>query len=204
MGFKHIVRRFLRTPLFTALTVLTLAIGIGANTAIFSVVEGILLRPLPFNQSDELVAVDHSAPGVNLPNAGAAPFLYFTYRDESKTLQDVGLWNSGTASLTGLAEPEEIASLYVTPSILPILRVQPLFGRVFSENDGKAGQPQTAILTYGYWRSKFGGDPSVVGRRITLDGQQTEVIGVLPDGFRFLDTHPAVVQPIQFDRSKIF
>jgi putative ABC transport system permease protein len=204
MGFKYILKRFLRTPLFTALTVLTLAIGIGANTAIFSVVEGILLRPLPFNQSDELVAVDHSAPGVNLPNAGAAPFLYFTYRDESKALQDVGLWNSGTASLTGLAEPEEIGSLYVTPNVLPILRVQPVVGRVFSEDDGKAGQPQTAILTYGYWRSKFGGDASVVGRRITLDGQQTEVIGILPDGFRFLDTHPAVVQPLQFDRSKIF
>jgi putative ABC transport system permease protein len=204
MGFKHILKRFLRTPLFTALTVLTLAIGIGANTAIFSVVDGILLRPLPFNHSDELVAVDHSAPGVNLPNAGAAPFLYFTYRDESKTFQDIGLWNTDTASLTGLAEPEEIRSLNVTPSILPILRVQPMLGRVFSENDGKDGQPLTAILAYGYWRSKFGGDQSVVGRRITLDGRQTEVIGVLPESFRFLDTQPAVLLPIQFDRSKIF
>jgi len=204
MGFKHILRRFLRTPLFTALTVLTLAIGIGANTAIFSVVEGILLRPLPFNQSDELVAVDHVAPGVNLPNAGAAPFLYFTYRDESKTLQDVGLWRTDTASLTGLAEPEEIRSLDVTPSVLPILRVQPMLGRLLSEDDGKEGQPRTALLTYGYWRSKFGGDPSVVGRRITLDGQQTDVIGVLPESFRFLDAHPSVVLPLQFDRSKIF
>ena len=204
MGLKHILKRLLRTPLFTALTVLTLAIGIGANTAIFSVVQGILLRPLPFNHSDELVAVDHSAPGVNLPNAGAAPFLYFTYRDESKTLQDIGLWKPGTASLTGLAEPEEIRSLYVTPSVLPIVRVQPLLGRVFSDDDGKDGQPQTTVLAYGYWRSKFGGDASVVGRRITLDGQQTEVIGVLPESFKFLDTRPAVVLPIQFDRSKIF
>src|SRR5215468_10680769 len=137
MGFKHVLKRFARTPLFTALTVLTLAIGIGANTVIFSVVEGILLRPLPFNHSDELVAVDHSAPGVNLPNAGAAPFLYFTYRDDSKTFQDIGLWNTDTASLTGLAEPEEIRSLNVTPGILPILRVQPLLGRVFSEDEGK-------------------------------------------------------------------
>lgn len=123
MGFKHILKRLLRTPLFTALTVVTLAIGIGANTAIFSVVEGILLRPLPFYGADDLVAVDHAAPGVNLPNAGAAPFLYFTYRDQSKTFEDVGLWNTDTASVTGLAEPEEIRSLNVTPNVLSILKV---------------------------------------------------------------------------------
>jgi predicted permease len=203
MGFKHILRRLLRTPLFTALTVLTLAIGIGANTAIFSVIEGILLRPLPFFQADELVAVDHAAPGVNLPNAGAAPFLYFTYREESRTFEDVGLWNSGTVSLTGLAEPEEIRSLNVTPNVLPILKVQPLFGRTFSEPDGKSEQPLTVMLTDGYWRTKFGGDQSIVGRTITLDGRSHEVIGVLPERFLFLDVRPAVVVPIQFDRSKI-
>ena len=204
MGFKHIVKRLLRTPLFTALTVLTLAIGIGANTAIFSVVEGILLRPLPFYQADELVAVDHSAPGVNLQNAGAAPFLYFTYRDDAKAFEDVGLWNTDTASLTGLAEPEEIRSLNVTPNLLPILKVQPLVGRTFSEVDGKPEQPSTVMLTYGYWRTKFGGDQSIVGRTITLDGRSREVIGVLPETFLFLDARPAVVLPIRFDRSKIF
>ena len=204
MGFKHILRRLLRTPLFTALTVLTLAIGIGANTAIFSVIEGILLRPLPFYQSDQLVAVDHSAPGVNLPRAGAAPFLYFTYRDESKTFEDIGLWNTDTASLTGLAEPEEIRSLNVTPGVLSILKVQPLVGRTFTEAEGKSGEPLTAILTYGYWRTKFGSDRSMVGKTITLDGRAREVVGVLPETFRFLDTQPAVVLPIQFDRSKIY
>jgi putative ABC transport system permease protein len=204
MGFRHILKRLLRTPLFTALTVLTLAIGIGANTAIFSVVEGILLRPLPFYHSDDLVAVDHSAPGVNLPNAGAAPFLYFTYRDQSKTFEDVGLWNTDTASLTGLAEPEEIRSLNVTPNILSILKVQPLAGRPFSDADGKSEQPLTVMLTYGYWRTKFGGDQSVVGRTITLDGRSREVIGILPESFRFLDRRPAILLPIQFDRSKIY
>jgi putative ABC transport system permease protein len=204
MALTHIVKRLVRTPLFTALTVLTLAIGIGANTAIFSVVEGILLRPLPFYHSDELVAVEHTAPGVNLPNAGSAPFLYFTYRDEGKSFQDIGLWTTDTASLTGLAEPEEIRTLDTTPGVLPILGVQPLLGRTFVESDGKEGQPLTVILTYGYWRTKFGSDRSLVGRTITLDGRPREVIGVLPESFRFLDTHPAVLLPIQFDRSKIF
>jgi len=203
MGFKHILRRLLRTPLFTALTVLTLGIGIGANTAIFSVVEGILLRPLPFYQADQLVAVDHTAPGVNLQNAGAAPFLYFTYREESKTFEDVGLVNSDTSSVTGLAEPEEIGTLNVTPNVLSILKVQPLVGRAFSEADGKSEQPLTVMLTYGYWRSRFGDDRSIVGRTITLDGRPREVVGVLPENFRFLDRRPAVVLPIQFDRSKI-
>src|SRR4051812_19543946 len=204
MGFQHILKRLLRTPLFTALTVVTLAIGIGANTAIFSVIEGILLRPLPFYHADELVAVDHTAPGVNIPNAGAAPFLYFTYRDESKTFADIGVWNTDTASLTGLAEPEEIRSLNVTPSVLSILNVRPLAGRTFSDSDGHSGQPLTAILTYGYWRTKFGGDRSIVGRTITLDGRAREVVGVLPETFQFLDARPAVILPIQFDRSKIF
>jgi hypothetical protein len=126
MGLKHILKRLARTPVFTAVTVLTLAIGIGANTAIFSVVEGILLRPLPFHNADELVVVDHTAPGVNLDNAGAAPFQYFTYREDSKTFQDIGLWNTDTSSLTGLAEPEEIRTLNVTSNVLGILHVQPL------------------------------------------------------------------------------
>jgi len=204
MGFKHILKRLLRTPLFTALTVLTLAIGIGANTAIFSVVEGILLRPLPFYHADDLVAVDHAAPGVNLPKAGAAPFLYFTYRDESKTFEDIGLWNTDTSSLTGLAEPEEIRALNVTPSVLSILKVRPFAGRIFTDTDGNSGQPLTAVLTYGYWRTKFGGDSSIVGRTITLDGRAREVVGVLPESFQFLDARPAVILPIQFDRSKIF
>jgi hypothetical protein len=140
----------------------------------------------------------------NIPNAGSAPFLYFTYRDEGKSFQDIGLWTTDTASLTGLAEPEEIRTLDTTPGVLPILGVQPLLGRTFLESEGKEGQPLTAILTYGYWRSKFGSDPSLVGRTITLDGRAREVIGVVPESFRFLDTHPAVVLPIQFDRSKIY
>src|SRR5918996_1305326 len=108
MGFRHIVKRLIRTPVFSGLTILTLAIGIAANTAIFSVIEAVLLEPLPFRDSDRLIALNHTAPGVNLENAGSAPFLHFTYRDESRTFQSVGLWSRGTASLTGLAEPEEI------------------------------------------------------------------------------------------------
>jgi len=204
MKLKHILRRLFKAPMFTAITVLTLAIGIGANSTIFAVIEGVLLNPLPFARSEELVDVDHAAPGVNLASAGAAPFLYFTYREESQTFQDVGLWRRDTYTLTGRAEPEELVALNVTDGLLPILGVQPRLGRVFSQQDDKPGNPLTVILTYGLWRTKFGGDPGIVGRSILLDGKPREVIGVLPEKFRFLDFKPGILIPMQLDRGKTF
>src|ERR671925_989620 len=135
MRFKQVLRSLAKMPLFTAVAVLTLAIGIGANTAIFSVIEGVLLKPLPYPRPDELVAVDHAAPGVNLPRVGAAPFLYFTYREDGRVFQDVGLWNTGTVSVTGLAEPEEVPALFVTDGVLPMLGAQPMLGRLFTRVD---------------------------------------------------------------------
>src|SRR5262245_222132 len=134
----HVLRRLLRQPGFTAVTILTLAVGIGANSTIFAVINNVLLRPLPYSHSGELVDVMHSAPGVNLQNAGSAPFLYLTYRDESRTLQDIGLWRSDDDSLTGLGEPEQLQTLDVTEEILTDLGVQTLVGRPFSKTDTTA------------------------------------------------------------------
>src|SRR5258708_3838876 len=111
MGLNHAARRLWRSPMFTVVTLLTLAIGIGANSAIFSVLDGVLLKPLPYPNADELLSVDHAAPGVKLEHAGAAPFLYFTYRDQTKTLQDVGMWNSDSMAVTGTAEPQQVPGL---------------------------------------------------------------------------------------------
>ncbi len=191
-------------PLFTAIAVLTLAIGIGANTAIFSVIQGVLLKPLPYPRSDELVALDHSAPGINLTRTGAAPFLYFTYREEGRAFQDVGLVNTGTVSVTGVGEPEEVPTLWVTDGVLPILGAQPMLGRVFSRTDAAPTTPETVMLTSGYWRTKFGADSSAVGRTLMVDSVKREIIGVLPDTFRFLDRHVSLVIPYRFDRSKVF
>src|SRR5258708_4269598 len=123
MRLRQVFRRLIQSPMFTVVTVATLAIGIGANSAIFSVIEGVLLKPLPYPGSQNLLAVNHAAPGISLKDAGAAPFLYFTYRDESRTLQDVGLMQTNTASITGLAEPEEIRCLDITHEILPVLGI---------------------------------------------------------------------------------
>jgi predicted permease len=204
MPLKQTLRRLAQTPLFTGVAVLTLAIGIGANTAIFSIVQGVLLKPLPYPQSDELVTIDHAAPGIDLPSAGAAPFLYFTYRDQNRSFEDVGLWGTGTITVTGVAEPEEVSTLYVTDAVLPLLGAKASLGRLFSGADAAPGAPDTVVLTAGYWRSKFGGDSSVVGRSQMLNSRPREIIGVLPDTFRFLDRQISLVVPYQLDRSKTF
>jgi predicted permease len=190
--------------MFTVTTVVTLALGIGANAAIFSVLEGILLKPLPYGDSERLISVDHSAPGVDIKNAGIAPFLYFTYRDQNRTLEDIGMWQSDSVSVTGLAEPEQVPSIDVTDGVLPILKVQPILGRLFSRQDDSPGTQATAVLSYGYWQRRFGGDRSVLGRRVLIDSKAVEVIGVLPAGFRFLDRDADLFQPMQRDRAKAF
>jgi predicted permease len=203
MRWRHVLRHLAAMPVFTGMAVLTLALGIGANTAIFSVISGVLLKPLPYPRSDEIVALDHAAPGLDIPRAGAAPFLYFTYREDGQVFQDVALWTTGTVSVTGLAQPEEVRTLFTTDGLLPILGVQPMLGRVFSRADDAPGGAETVVLTAGYWRSKFGGDHAVVGRTVTLDGRPRLIIGVLPDAFRFLDRDVSLVVPLRLDRSKV-
>jgi predicted permease len=197
-------RRLIKKPGFTALTVLTLAIGIGANTAIFAVIEGVLLKPLPYPHSEEMVNVDTTAPGVNLNRGGSAAFLYFTYRDETRTLQNISLWRRDTDSLTGLGEPQELPTLDVTEDFLQALQVRPILGRPFSKDDTQAGSPVTVIASYSFWQNKFGGDPNVIGRNIILNGKAREIVGVLPESFEFLDYKPTLVLPIQLDPDKTY
>ena len=202
MRLGHILRRLLQLPVFTTVALLTLAIGIGANAAIFSVVEGVLLKPLPYPQPDQLVVLDHSAPGLNLKHTGAAPFLYYTYREDGRVFQDVAMWTGDTVSVTGMAEPEEVRAVDVTDGMLPMFGATPSLGRLFTKQDDSPGAADTVILMAGYWRSRFGADPSAVGRRIMLDGKAHEIIGVLPDSFRFLDQKPSLILPLKFNRAE--
>jgi len=200
--FKHLLRRLLRSPMFTLVTVLTIAIGVGANAAIFSVINGVLLKPLPYPDPERLVGVWQSAPGIGIQDLNASPSDYFTFRDENRTMQQFGVWTGGSVSVTGLAAPEQVQSLTVTEGTLNALGVQPLFGRWFNATNDRPGSPDTAILTYGYWQRRFGGDVSVVGRQIRVDGQSKQIIGVMPQNFRFLDQKPDLILPQQFDRAK--
>ena len=199
---RYGLRALRKSPSFTAIGVLTLALGIGGTTAIFSVINGILLKPLPYQKPDELIDLNHTAPGVNFPDTYPAPFLYFTYCEQGRSFQSVGLYRWDSRSVTGLTEPEEAQCLNVTAEVLPMLGVQPEVGRWFSEEDDRPGNAQTMVLTYGWWQARFGGDRSVIGRQIRVNGVLREVIGVMPASFRFLDRDAAFLLPLQLDRSK--
>ncbi len=205
-SLQHVFRRLGRTPAFTAIALVTLALGIGANTAIFSVINGVLIKPLPYPQSESLVGVWHVAPGVPVigGNVNCSPTMYFTYREENHTFQDIGIWSSGGASVTGVGDPEQLRALFVTYGTLQALGVQPAVGRWFSLADDTPGSPETVMLTYSYWQRRFGGDKSVVGRTLTVDSKPRAVIGVMPRGFRFMNIDPELILPQRFDRNKMF
>src|SRR6266403_1508376 len=200
---RQVLRRLGRAPMFTVITLITLAAGVGANTVVFSVLEGVLLKPLPYPHSEELVGVWHTAPGLNIPELNMSPSNYFIYREQGRTFQDIGMYQSDSDSVTGVGEPEQVPSLRVTEATLPLLGVHPIYGRHFSHEDDSPGHPETVLLTYGYWQRKFGGNASAVGQTLLVDGKSRQIIGVLPKGFHFLDFQdPAVITPMQFDRAK--
>lgn len=202
---RQTLRRLRRAPLFTTLTLLMLATGVGANVAIFSVIEGVLLKPLPYPHPERLVGVWHSAPGLNLPKVNMGPSNYFIYNEQSQVFQSVGIYQNDSASVTGVGEPEQVLALDVTKEVLPILGVHPLLGRLFSPQDVLPSSPSTVLLTYRYWQRKFGGAPSAIGRAIAVDGSPSQVIGVLPESFRFLDNiNLSLIEPLRFDRAKTF
>ncbi len=199
---KHVLRRLMKSPVFTIVTLATVAIGIGANSAIFSVVNGVLLKPLPYADAERLVGVWQSAPGIGINELQLSFSDYFTFLDENRSFQELGLWDNSSVSITGLGAPEQVQNLEVTDGILPALGVQPALGRWFTAKDDSPGSPATTILTYGYWMRRFGGDASAIGRRIVMDGEAKEIIGVMPQSFRFLDQKPDLIVPFQFDRGK--
>jgi hypothetical protein len=122
-----------------------------------------------------------------------APSTYWTYREEGRTFKDIGVWQGGSATITGLAEPEQVQSLYMTDGVLPILGVPPLHGRWFTREDDQPNAARTVILTHGYWRRRFASDPAVLGRAMSIDGRPHTVIGVMPERFRFLDSRASLL-----------
>jgi len=200
------LRSLRRTPAMTIAVIATLAIGIGANSAVFSVVNGILIKPLPYADSDRLITVAHAAPGIQLSDSrdvGSSLFLYFIEREQNRTFDGVGLFGEGTATVTGTGEPEQVRRLFVTSDVLPLLRVQPLLGRIFSQTDDAPGSRNTVVLGYGYWQRRFGGDLSVVGKRLIMADESWDIIGVMPRQFRFLSQQPDVISPSRFDRTQV-
>jgi len=151
-----------------------------------------------------VIGVWHTAPGVGLENAQVSPSMFFTYRDENRTFRDFGIWSSGGVTVTGLSEPEQVRSIWVTDGVLRALGVQPVLGRWFSRDDDTPGTPDTIMLTHGYWQRRLGGDRAVIGQSLTVDGKPRTVIGVMPAGFLFLDVLNAdLILPERFDRARV-
>ncbi len=200
---RSAARRLAGNRGFTALCILTLALGIGASTAIFSVIEGVLLKSLPYPRSGQLVALLHTAPGIDIKELYLAASLYFTYREENRVFQDVSMWTGDAWTVTGLAEPEQVPGLSVSNRFLPVLGVQPALGRAFTASDEDTKSERAVMLSDGYWRSRFGGDHSVLGRRILLDGNAHAVIGVLPPSFQFMDRKISLIAPLRFNRASV-
>ena len=205
LHMKQVFRRLGRAPLFTIITLVTLAAGVGGNTIVFSVLESVLLKPLPYPRPDELIGVWLTAPGVNIQNLNLAPSNYFIYREQNRSFQDIGIYNGDSVSVTGRAEPEQVDALDVTDGTLPLLGVSPVLGRLFTHQDDSPGSPDTVILSYGYWQKRFGGSASVLGQSLNVDGKPREIIGVLPARFHFLDwRESSLFLPLKWDRNKTF
>jgi putative ABC transport system permease protein len=196
-------RALLRASGFTIVATLTLALGIGATTAMFSVVNGILLRPLPYPEQDRLIELVHEARGVGMARILASPAVYFGYRDYSRTFEAVGLWDwdASPVTVTGVGEPESVRSVEMTHEVLGILGATPALGRSFRSSDDVPGAAPTVVISHAYWQRRFGG-ASPIGRTFVVDGVAREIIGVLSDSFRFFDYPADIFYPMQLVRSE--
>ncbi|MGB7029633.1 MAG: ABC transporter permease [Candidatus Acidiferrum sp.] len=179
------LRMLRKNPGFTAVAALTLALGIGANTAVFSVVYAVLLRPLPYKDPSSLIVLNETTPRVGIVSVSYPNFL--DWRDQSHTLSQMAAVCHVDFNLAGVTQPENISGDAVSPNFLSMMGIRPFLGRDFDTSEEKAGTPPVVLLSYSLWQSHFGSDPNVVGRTITLDGHSFAIVGVLPANYRSVD-----------------
>jgi predicted permease len=201
---RFALRRLKKSPGFAATILLTLAIGIGANTAVFSVVNSVLLKPLPYPHAEQLAALRLEAPGAGgLATAQnglrISPSMYLTFARHNRSFQTMGVWQVYNANVTGITQPEEVDGVSVSDGILETFAVPPALGRWFSHADQDPRGAKTVMLSYAYWQRRFGGDRGVIGRSLQVDGQTRTIIGVMPRSFRFLDLRFDLLVPFAFD-----
>ena len=198
---KYGLRRLRRSPGFTIASIGTLALGLGAASAIFSVTNCVLLKPLPYPHPEQLVAVWMTAPGVKIADLNMAPSVYFTMCDEQRAFQAVSIFATGRTTV-GKIQPEEVQAVFASHELPPILGITPQLGRLFAAADDDPKGTRTAMLSDGYWRSHFGSDSSVLGRHLLIEGNPVSIIGVLPPSFEFMDQKTDLLIPMRFDRAK--
>src|SRR4051812_43374866 len=181
--FSYAIRTFLRTPGFTIAAVLSLLIGIGANTTIFSVTSALLLRPLPYRDAERLVILWNRSPGLNITEDWFSTAQYLDIKNNNRSFDDVAIAIGGMENLTGTGEPERIGAIHVSSNLLSMIGVRAAMGRLFTAEEDKEGAAPTAILNYGTWMRRFGGDANALGKSITLNGKSYQIAGVMPKSF---------------------
>ncbi|HUR19542.1 MAG TPA: ABC transporter permease, partial [Vicinamibacterales bacterium] len=197
---KFALRSLFRQPAFALITILTLALGIGANTAIFSVVNGVLLRPLDYPKPGQLVFVTSQFPSLGFDQFWVSVPEFVEYRDNNQSFASIGAYSIGAANL-GTDPPSRPVRALVTPELMPTLGVQPLHGRVFSADDARPNAPAVVILSWDLWQRGYGGDAAVVGKPILINGTPNEVVGIMPEGYDVHDQKVELWQPLTIDPS---
>jgi len=202
---RYALRMVRRQPTFSLTAILTLALGIGATTAMFSVVNGVVIKPLPYPESENVVTVGVSAVfgTERTPNFPLAPRMFASYAANGQSFQEFGLFRPSEATVAGSGSPERTDTLQVTRGILTALGVQPALGRWFSPDDHRPGTQDTVILSSGYWQRRFGGDPEVIGRVMTIDSRPRAVIGVMPASFSIRGIPADLILPLRFDPARV-
>jgi predicted permease len=202
---RHAVRMIRTKPGFSVAVLLSLALGIGANTAIFSVLNAVLIRPLPYPGSDALVGVFNRLVirGQVFEDAELSQGMYAACKESARAFENFGVWTSGAATVTGTGDPEQLVTVTATQGVLPSLSVPAFIGRWFSTEDDTPGSPQTVILSYGYWQRRFGGDREVLGRTMVIDFVPHQVIGVMPRNFRLVNLAPDLLLPQRFSKIRL-
>lgn len=196
---RHALRALLRRPGFSLAAALTLALGIGANVAIFAVVNAVLIRPLPYPNSEQLVVLRHHAPGLNLPELENSPGTIRLYRNHARSFSSLAVVSRRDRNLLGGDRPARVQVVEVSPELFDVLRVQPAQGRRFLPGDAEPGAPRVAVLTHAAWSSRFGRAPDIVGRVVEFDGEPTEIVGVMPEGFAYPDAETVALLPMWVD-----
>jgi len=201
---RPMLRRLARTPGFTTVSVLTLGLGIAGTTAAFSVVNAVLLRPLPYYQPERLVQLWHTAPGLNVPQVEQSDASYIQYHDKAtRSFESVASYRSASAGLTGGQEPERVSSAQITASFVPTLGVRPMLGRAITQEEDRPGGPPVVLLSHALWQRRYGGDRSIVGKTIQVDGITREVVGVMPASFHFPGADTELWTPMAIDRAHL-
>src|ERR1041384_3401944 len=200
---RYGARILLKQPAVTLVAVVTLALGIGANTAIFSLVNSILLRPLPFRDPDRVVRLIQASPTLGLESWGVSQAAFAAYREQNRSLESIALFNSTAITLTGAGEPERLPMTSVTADFFKVLGVNPVLGRTFVEGEDAQGKNLVCVISHRFWQRRFAGDPNIFGKMLSLNNIPTQVVGVMPADFKFprLDIDLWVPMPLDIKRT---